>query len=66
MHRRDFMKHGAAGLALTQGASGQQENSRKGISTIKIKLSSVYGDDQDKALKFYTEVLGLLRKRTYR
>lgn len=26
---------------------------------MKIRLSSVYVDDQEKALKFYTEVLGM-------
>ncbi|MBI5281893.1 MAG: VOC family protein [Candidatus Solibacter usitatus] len=30
---------------------------------MRIKLSSVYVDDQDKALKFYTEVLGFVKKR---
>ena len=30
---------------------------------MKIKLTSVYVDDQAKALKFYTEVLGFLTKR---
>jgi len=29
---------------------------------MKIKLNSVYVDDQDKALKFYTEVLGFVKK----
>ncbi|GLS29578.1 Catechol 2,3-dioxygenase [Mesorhizobium albiziae] len=29
---------------------------------MKIKLTSVYVDDQDKALRFYTEVLGLTKK----
>jgi catechol 2,3-dioxygenase-like lactoylglutathione lyase family enzyme len=29
---------------------------------MKIKLSSVMVDDQDKALKFYTEVLGFVKK----
>ncbi|MDN5936850.1 MAG: VOC family protein [Nitrosospira sp.] len=29
---------------------------------MKIKLSSVLVDDQDKALKFYTEVLGFIKK----
>jgi predicted enzyme related to lactoylglutathione lyase len=29
---------------------------------MKIKLSSVFVDDQDKALKFYTEVLGFVKK----
>jgi catechol 2,3-dioxygenase-like lactoylglutathione lyase family enzyme len=32
-------------------------------STLQIKLSSVIVDDQDKALKFYTEVLGFVKKR---
>jgi len=31
--------------------------------SIKIKLTSVFVDDQDKALKFYTEVLGFVKKR---
>jgi catechol 2,3-dioxygenase-like lactoylglutathione lyase family enzyme len=30
---------------------------------MKIQLSSVLVDDQDKALKFYTEVLGFVKKR---
>jgi predicted enzyme related to lactoylglutathione lyase len=30
--------------------------------TVKIKLTSVFVDDQEKALKFYTEVLGFVRK----
>jgi catechol 2,3-dioxygenase-like lactoylglutathione lyase family enzyme len=32
-------------------------------SFMKINLASVFVDDQDKALKFYTEVLGFLEKR---
>ena len=30
---------------------------------MKIKLTSVFVDDQDKALRFYTEVLGFVKKR---
>ncbi len=30
---------------------------------MKIQLSSVMVDDQDKALKFYTQVLGFVKKR---
>jgi catechol 2,3-dioxygenase-like lactoylglutathione lyase family enzyme len=30
---------------------------------MKIKLTSVMVDDQDRALKFYTEVLGFVKKR---
>ena len=33
---------------------------------MKIKLTSVYVDDQDKALRFYTEVLGFARKTDVR
>jgi catechol 2,3-dioxygenase-like lactoylglutathione lyase family enzyme len=29
---------------------------------MKIKLTSVYVDDQEKALRFYTEVLGFTKK----
>jgi len=29
---------------------------------MKIKLTSVFVDDQDKALRFYTEVLGFVKK----
>jgi len=32
---------------------------------VKIKLTSVYVDDQDKALRFYTEVLGFARKADF-
>ncbi|MDE0041575.1 MAG: VOC family protein, partial [Candidatus Poribacteria bacterium] len=29
---------------------------------MKIKLTSVFVDDQDKALKFYVDVLGFIKK----
>ena len=32
---------------------------------MKIKLTGVYVDDQDKALRFYTEVLGLAKKADF-
>ena len=32
---------------------------------MKIKLTSVLVDDQDKALKFYTEVLGFVKKKDF-
>jgi catechol 2,3-dioxygenase-like lactoylglutathione lyase family enzyme len=32
---------------------------------IKIKLTSVLVDDQDKALKFYTEALGFIKKQDF-
>ncbi len=33
---------------------------------MKIKLTRVYVDDQDKALRFYTEVLGLTKAADFR
>jgi predicted enzyme related to lactoylglutathione lyase len=33
-----------------------------GRNTMKIKLTSVYVNDQDKALRFYTDVLGFTKK----
>ncbi len=32
---------------------------------MKIKLTSVYVDDQDQALRFYTDVLGFVKKADY-
>ena len=29
---------------------------------LRIKLTSLYVDDQEKALKFYTEMLGFIKK----
>jgi predicted enzyme related to lactoylglutathione lyase len=33
---------------------------------MKIKLTSVYVDDQEKALRFYTEVLGFTKKADFK
>jgi predicted enzyme related to lactoylglutathione lyase len=33
---------------------------------VKIKLTSVYVDDQEKALRFYTDVLGFAKKADFR
>lgn len=32
---------------------------------MKIKLSTIYVDDQDKALRFYTEILGFVKKADF-
>ena len=32
---------------------------------MKIKLTTIYVDDQDKALRFYTEVLGFVKKTDF-
>jgi catechol 2,3-dioxygenase-like lactoylglutathione lyase family enzyme len=33
---------------------------------MKIKVTSIMVDNQEKALKFYTEVLGFVKKEIYR
>ncbi len=33
---------------------------------MKIKLTSIYADDQEKALRFYTDVLGFIAKADFR
>jgi predicted enzyme related to lactoylglutathione lyase len=33
---------------------------------MKIKLTNIYVDDQDKALRFYTDVLGFAKKSDFR
>lgn len=32
------------------------------VSEVKIKLTTVYVDDQEKALRFYTDVMGFIKK----
>jgi predicted enzyme related to lactoylglutathione lyase len=40
---------------------GPNRERDKGEKEMKIKLTSLYVDDQDKALRFYTEVLGFAK-----
>jgi predicted enzyme related to lactoylglutathione lyase len=56
-------------LALLCGATllhAQEEAKKAGkersMTTIRLKLTSVLVDNQEKALKFYTEVLGFVKK----
>jgi predicted enzyme related to lactoylglutathione lyase len=37
----------------------------KGENEMKIKLTSLYVDDQDKALRFYTDILGFSKKADF-
>jgi predicted enzyme related to lactoylglutathione lyase len=41
-----------------------ERDERKGTA-MKIKLTSVYVDDQEKALRFYTDVLGFTKKTDF-
>ena len=57
-------------LLLALAACGSTHTATKGTQTmttdtkpgLKIKLTSIYVNDQDKALRFYTEVLGFVKK----
>jgi catechol 2,3-dioxygenase-like lactoylglutathione lyase family enzyme len=65
-HRRHFLRAGAAaagGLAVSahRAAAGQPAPA-KATGGLRIVLTSVMVDDQDKALKFYTDVLGFVKK----
>jgi predicted enzyme related to lactoylglutathione lyase len=40
-------------------------NVTEGRSKMKIKLTSIYVDDQEKALRFYTGVLGFVKKADF-
>jgi predicted enzyme related to lactoylglutathione lyase len=52
---------GLAALKAQDAPKKPPQDTERG--KIKIKLTSVMVDDQDKALKFYTEVLGFVKKR---
>jgi catechol 2,3-dioxygenase-like lactoylglutathione lyase family enzyme len=43
----------------------RRDGHRRGVRSdiMKIQLTSVLVDDQEKAVKFYTEVLGFVRKK---
>jgi catechol 2,3-dioxygenase-like lactoylglutathione lyase family enzyme len=63
-HRRGFLHATAAalGAALLPAPAAGQPGSAKPSGGLRIVLTSVMVDDQDKALKFYTEVLGFVKK----
>src|SRR6516164_6957091 len=44
----------------SQRGPNRESNKKRSIA-MKIKLTSVYVDDQEKALRFYTEVLGFVK-----
>lgn len=53
---------GRAEIASVGAISSRQSGKRKERAVMKIVVTSVYVDDQEKALHFYTEKLGLDRK----
>src|SRR5215475_2414096 len=57
------------GSAHTDEREDQEKTTRRTSqrrNDMKIKVTSVYVDDQDKALRFYTEVLGFAKKTDVR
>src|SRR5262245_19349484 len=52
-------RHRSEAPALPKPRTGHRRNE------MKIKVTSVYVDDQDKALRFYTEVLGFAKKADF-
>ena len=55
-------RHNSTPMPCVQGGL---PTTRNGERSMKIKLTSVYVDDQDKALRFYTEVLGFTKKADF-
>jgi predicted enzyme related to lactoylglutathione lyase len=49
-------------LAACASHKNPSTTTATGTHAMKIKLTTVYVDDQDKALRFYTEVLGFVKK----
>src|SRR5271156_4270619 len=61
MHSSMVMYLSIAGrLCISRYRTGQTEDRQ-----MKIKLTSVYVDDQEKALRFYTDVLGFAKKADF-
>src|SRR4030095_7513416 len=52
------------GKARRRRRGGNQE-CEKGKKGMKIKMTNIYVDDQEKALRFYTEVLGFVKKADF-
>src|SRR5689334_16250939 len=64
-HRRQYIQSERAPYSFDSLADRVFENDRRRRNEMKIKLTSVYVDDQDKALRFYTEVLGFIKKADF-
>jgi predicted enzyme related to lactoylglutathione lyase len=59
VHRSHFL------IALRHTADGPTPRNVTQEVQVKIKLTSVHVDDQEKALRFYTEVLGFVKKADF-
>jgi predicted enzyme related to lactoylglutathione lyase len=59
VHRSHFL------VAFRHSTDGRTANNVTQGGTVRIKLTSVRVDDQEKALRFYTEVLGFVKKADF-
>jgi len=50
---------------VRQRSDESQPTNVTGEITVKIKLTTIFVDDQDKALGFYTDVLGFVKKADF-
>src|ERR1700737_4327574 len=62
-HQRKVGQHQRKGRQGEGDAAQTASGTRR--KKMKIKLTSVYVDDQNKALRFYTEVLGFAKKTDF-
>src|ERR1700754_5035398 len=51
------------GSSVSKRRMGHQQRERGNL--MKIKLTNVYVNDQEKALRFYTDVLGFVKKADF-
>src|SRR5687768_8277600 len=56
------LKLGYAGLMAAMASSSSRHMTHEGGNRMRINVTSVLVDDQDKALRFYTDVLGFVKK----
>jgi catechol 2,3-dioxygenase-like lactoylglutathione lyase family enzyme len=49
-------------VKLSISITGQPHNPHRRKTSVKIIVTSVLADDQDKALKFYVDILGFVKK----
>ena len=61
MERRQFLGVGTAALGVAFGAHRAGARQTEG-TTMRITLSGVFVEDQAKALEFYTNVIGFVKK----
>lgn len=65
MGHRDKDLPAATKSEIGRGRRGPTRQTAKGESKMKIKVTTLHVDDQERALRFYTEVLGFVKKADF-